>query len=166
MLLARAPCKSTHFHMFRIFLNTLIFSWSKWLPFWMFLGSTTTLKSSRKTSSILETFLEHYGLQNGAQNRAKTHPNQQFWRICWHVVPCLALGSTLAHFLAQFWCPKAQFWHRLAHILATFWQCLAPIAPTCKDQRSTVGVAVAAAAPAQRNAPTEDVVWYVIVWCD
>ena len=39
-------------------------------------------KSDEKTSSILESFLEHYGLQNGTQNRAKTCPNPQFWRIC------------------------------------------------------------------------------------
>ena len=71
---------------------------------------------------FLASFWQHFGLQNGAQNRAKT----TFWVFFQRCVPIPPFGLHFGSLLDHFWLPKAPFWDNLPPFLATFAPILAP----------------------------------------
>ena len=70
----------------------------------------------------LASFWEHFGLQNGAQNHAKTSFRAYFFRYVSIPPFGLHFGSLLDHF----WLPKAPFLDNLPPFLITFAPILAP----------------------------------------
>ena len=74
MLLARARCIFTHFHVFHTFLKNVRFLFEKWSRFGTLGQPKTKQTSSRKSSLLLESFWRHFGPHlgpSGLHYRAK-----------------------------------------------------------------------------------------------